>query len=100
MFLVVGNAVAPDVLAAADVAGARKLLIAIPNVFEAGQIVEHARAASPSLTIIARAGSPAEAERLAGLGADVIVERRAEIARRLLAHADAEGRPRSAPPGS
>jgi len=100
MFLVVGNAVAPDVLAAADVTGARKLLIAIPNVFEAGQIVEHARAASPSLTIIARADSPAEAERLAGLGADVIVERRAEIARGLLAHADAEGRPRSAPAGS
>ena len=96
MSRVVGNAVAPDVLAVADVTGARKLLIAIPSVFEAGQIVEHARAASPSLTIIARADSPAEAERLAGLGADVIVERRAEIALRLLAHAGAEGRPRSA----
>jgi CPA2 family monovalent cation:H+ antiporter-2 len=100
MFLVVGNAAAPDVLAAADITGARKLLIAIPSVFEAGQIVEHARAASPSLIIVARADSPAEAEHLAGLGADVIVERRAEIARGLLAHAGAEGRPRSAAAGA
>ena len=96
MPVVVGNAAVPGILAAAHVALARKLLIAIPNVFESGQIVEHARAASPSLTIVARADSLAEAEHLAGLGADVIVERRAEIARGLLAHALAEGRPRAA----
>jgi CPA2 family monovalent cation:H+ antiporter-2 len=100
MFLVVGNAAAPDILAAADVAAARTLLIAIPDAFESGQIVEHARAASPSLTIVARADSVAEAEHLAGLGADVIVERRAEIARGLLAHAIAEGRSRAAAAGA
>jgi len=98
MPLVVGHAATPHILAAADVTLARKLLIAIPNVFESGQIVEHARAASPSLTIVARADSVAEAEHLAGLGADVIVERRAEIARGLLAHAGAEGRRGMPPP--
>jgi K+:H+ antiporter len=98
MPLVVGHAATSHILAAADVTLARKLLIAIPNVFESGQIVEHARAASPSLTIVARADSVAEAEHLAGLGADVIVERRAEIARGLLAHAGAEGRSGMPPP--
>lgn len=98
MPLVVGHAATPHILAAADVTLARKLLIAIPNVFESGQIVEHARAASPSLTIVARADSVAEAEHLAGLGADVIVERRAEIARGLLAHAGAEDRSGMPPP--
>ncbi|HET6369099.1 MAG TPA: YbaL family putative K(+) efflux transporter [Pseudomonadales bacterium] len=96
MPLVVGHAATPEILAAAAVPVARKLLIAIPNVFESGQIVEQARAASPSLVIVARADSAAEAEHLAGLGADVIVERRAEIARGLLAHAGAEGPPRDA----
>jgi CPA2 family monovalent cation:H+ antiporter-2 len=97
--LVVGNAATRRILDAAGVADARKLLIALPNVFEAGQIVEHARAASPALTIVARADSIAEAEHLAGLGADVIAERRAEIARGLLAHAGREGEPRSAAAG-
>ena len=96
MPLVVGHAATPEILAAAAVTVARKLLIAIPNVFESGQIVEQARAASPSLVIVARADSAVEAEHLAGLGADVIVERRAEIARGLLAHAGAEGPPRDA----
>jgi CPA2 family monovalent cation:H+ antiporter-2 len=100
MPLVVGNAARREVLAAADVAGARKLIIAIPNAFEAGQIVEHARVASPSLIIVTRADSTAESEHLAGLGADAIVERRAEIARGLLAQAGADGRPPSAAPGA
>ena len=96
MPLVVGHAATPEILAAAAVTVARKLLIAIPNVFESGQIVEQARAASPSLVIVARADSAAEAEHLAGLGADVIVERRAEIARGLLAHAGTADPPRDA----
>ena len=96
MPLVVGHAATPEILAAAAVSIARKLLIAIPNVFESGQIVEQARAASPSLVIVARADSAAEAEHLAGLGADVIVERRAEIARGLLAHAGTADPPRDA----
>jgi CPA2 family monovalent cation:H+ antiporter-2 len=44
-----GNAAAPEVLAAASLAEARTLLIAIPDGYEAGQIVEQGRAANRRL---------------------------------------------------
>jgi len=52
-----GNAAAPEVIAAANPAEARSLLIAIPDGYEAGQIVEQGRAANPAIEIIARAHS-------------------------------------------
>lgn len=66
------------------------VILLIP--FEAGQIVEHARAANPSLDILARAHSSATVERLDRLGANLIVLRETEIAQRMLE------RGRGAPP--
>jgi len=78
---VTGNAANADVFAAANAAGARRLILAIPNAFEAGQIVLRARAANPAIEIIARAHSDAEVEHLTGLGANTVIMGEREIAR-------------------
>jgi CPA2 family monovalent cation:H+ antiporter-2 len=64
-----GNAADPAVLAAANLAHARVLLVAIPNAFEAIEIVKAARAANPGLDIVARAHFDAEVEELTASGA-------------------------------
>jgi CPA2 family monovalent cation:H+ antiporter-2 len=76
---------APSALEAANLAQARALLIAIPEAFEAGQIVAQARAANPSLFIIVHAHSDAETEYLTKLGASVVVEGAREIADTMVA---------------
>lgn len=78
---VAGNAANADVFAAANPEGAKRLILAIPNAFEAGQIVFRARAANPAINIIARAHSDAEVEHLKGLGADTVIMGEREIAR-------------------
>ncbi|MDO8305824.1 YbaL family putative K(+) efflux transporter [Herminiimonas sp.] len=55
-----GNAAAPGMMEAADIASARWLLVAIPHVLEAGQIIEHARKLNPQIEVVARAHSDAE----------------------------------------
>lgn len=55
-----GNAAAPGMMEAADIADARWLLVAIPNALEAGQIIDHARALNPNIEVVARAHSDAE----------------------------------------
>jgi CPA2 family monovalent cation:H+ antiporter-2 len=82
-----GNAAAADVLGAANLAQARWLFVAIPESFEAGQVVAQARALNPSLDIIARAHSDAEMDYLAGHGATTVVMAERETARAMLAHA-------------
>jgi len=82
--VVVGNAAKPDILKLANITGARQLVVAIPNAFEAGQVVEQARAANPALQIIARAHSDAEVEHLTGLGADTVIMGEREIARGMI----------------
>ena len=82
-----GNAAAAEVLGTANLAAARVLFIAMPNAFEAGQIVEQARAANPGLRIIARAHLDAEVDYLRQLGADVIIMGEREIARAMLENA-------------
>ena len=77
---IVGNAARSDVLKSANLGGARYLLIAIPEAFEAGQIVQQARAANPGIQIIARAHSDAEVEHLRSLGTDLIIMGEREIA--------------------
>ncbi len=77
---IVGNAARADVLGAANLAQARYLVIAIPNAFEAGQVVQQARAANPALQIVARAHSNAEVEYLTTRGADVVIMGEREIA--------------------
>jgi CPA2 family monovalent cation:H+ antiporter-2 len=82
-----GNAVRPEVMEAANVRGARILLIAIPNGFEAGQIVERSRALNPGLQIVARAHSNDEVEYLLRLRADTVIMGEREIARGMIEHA-------------
>ncbi|TPJ44076.1 sodium:proton antiporter [Mesorhizobium sp. B2-5-4] len=78
---IAGNAANAEVFAAANPEGAKRLILAIPNAFEAGQIVLRARAANPNINVIARAHSDAEVEHLKGLGADTVIMGEREIAR-------------------
>ncbi|HJT15448.1 MAG TPA: YbaL family putative K(+) efflux transporter [Dongiaceae bacterium] len=91
--VIVGNAAQPAMLDAANVAGARFLISAIPNPFESGNLIERARAANPALDIIARAHSDAEVDYLAKLGANKIIMGEREIARGISEHIVAAARP-------
>ncbi|QEX20894.1 sodium:proton antiporter [Hypericibacter adhaerens] len=82
---ILGNAADPELLNAANPAQARVLFVAIPQAFEAGQIVAQARGANPHLKIIARAHSDAEVEHLQKHGADLIIMGEREIAQGMLA---------------
>ena len=82
-----GNAAAPEVIAAANPAEARSLLIAIPDGYEAGQIVEQGRAANPAIEIIARAHSDEEVAHLQHYGADLVIMGENEIAHRMVERA-------------
>ncbi|RXT54784.1 Kef family K(+) transporter [Bosea sp. Tri-44] len=83
--VLVGNAADPEVLAAAGLAQAKRLFVAIPGSFEAGQVCEQARKQNPGLPIIARAHSVAEVEHLRECGASRTIMGEAEIARAMLA---------------
>jgi CPA2 family monovalent cation:H+ antiporter-2 len=82
-----GNAADPEVLASADLKGARRLFVTIPEPFEAGQVVEQARALNPTLDILARAHTDAAVEHLTGLGASLVVLGEREIAERMIERA-------------
>lgn len=69
-----------DVLIAANLEEARTLFVAIPNGFEAGQIVSKARESNPDLRIIARAHSDEEVDYLQKNGADFVLMGEREIA--------------------
>ena len=79
-----GNAADPEIIAAANLGAARCLLVAIPDAFEGGQVVEQARAINPSLLIIARAHSEAETLHLKKHGASMVVMGEHEIAKAML----------------
>lgn len=83
--LIVGNAADPEVLRAAGLARAKRLFVAIPQSFEAGQVCEQARRENPGLPIVARAHSDAEVEHLTKCGATLTIMGEAEIARAMLA---------------
>jgi CPA2 family monovalent cation:H+ antiporter-2 len=85
--VIAGNAAAPEVLGAANLQQARWCFVAVPNAFEAGQIIEQARALNPQLPIIARAHFDAEVEHLQRLGASVTIMGENEIARAMAEHA-------------
>ena len=82
--LIVGNAASPAVLARAELEKAKALFVAIPDIFEAGQIVEQARALNPQLEIVARARSTAEMAYLEAHGATTTVNSETEVARRMV----------------
>jgi monovalent cation:H+ antiporter-2, CPA2 family len=79
--IVIGNAAAAPVLAEANLASARALIVAVPDPFEGGQVVRAARAVRPDLPIVARAHSPDCVSHLAGLGASEVIYGEQELAR-------------------
>jgi CPA2 family monovalent cation:H+ antiporter-2 len=104
--VITGNAAAPEAVRATNLGQARWLFVAVPNAFEAGQIIEQARTINPSLPIIARAHSDAEVDYLQTLGANVTIMGEREIADAMVQHALGtppaqrplvEGAPASAP---
>ncbi|MEA1651737.1 YbaL family putative K(+) efflux transporter [Nitrospirillum sp. BR 11164] len=84
--VIAGNAAQPDVLAAANLDGARWLFVAVPNSFEAGQVVAQARKRNPQLDIIARAHTDAAVDHLRQHGASLVIMGEREIAQAMLAH--------------
>jgi CPA2 family monovalent cation:H+ antiporter-2 len=79
-----GNALDRATLEAAGLADAGKLLIAIPEGFEGGAVVEAARMLRPEIAIVARAHSEAEVAYLQAAGAGEVVLGEREIANRML----------------
>ncbi|WP_454812407.1 cation:proton antiporter domain-containing protein [Labrys neptuniae] len=67
-----------------NLAGAKWLVVAIPDAFEAGHLVEQARTLNPSIRILARAHSEEAVDYLRGLGADAILMGEEEIARGMI----------------
>ncbi len=82
---ITGNAAAPGMLVAANLAAARGLIVAIPDAFEGGQIVAKARAISATLPIIARAHSEEEIAHLKHHGANSVIMGEQEIAKAMIA---------------
>ena len=81
--VVTGNAVEQKTLRAAGADHASVILIAIPEGFEAGAVLEQARAICPNIRVIARSHSDAEYAHLEKLGADCVISGEREIARRM-----------------
>jgi CPA2 family monovalent cation:H+ antiporter-2 len=81
---IVGNVGDRNVLAAANLPGARCLLVAIPDAFEGGIAVELGRKANPDLKIIARSHSEEETAHLLKHGANEVVMGEHEIAKAMI----------------
>jgi CPA2 family monovalent cation:H+ antiporter-2 len=77
-----GNAADPELARAANYPAARCLLVAVPDGFEGGQVVEQARAINANLPIIARSHSEEETAHLARHGAGKVI-----MGEHLIAHA-------------
>ena len=84
-----GNAADPHVIEAANLRAACCLLVAIPDAFEGGQVVQQARAINPTLTIVARAHSEAEILHLKKHGASLVIMGEHEIAMAMVEHVTA-----------
>lgn len=82
---IAGNAASIEVADASNLSSARCLLVAIPDAFEGGQVVAHARTINPSLFIIARSHSDEETEHLKKHGASLVIMGEYEIAKAMLA---------------
>jgi CPA2 family monovalent cation:H+ antiporter-2 len=82
---ITGNAADAEVVKAANMGAARCLLVAIPDAFEGGLVVQRARGENPALPIIARSHSEAESEHLLKHGASQVVMGEHEIAKTMVA---------------
>ncbi len=76
-------------LGSANLKAAKLLIVAIPDCFEAGQIVSHAHAANPNLKIVARAHSDAEETYLKQYGASDVIQGSRETAGAMITASDA-----------
>ncbi|MFN4141881.1 YbaL family putative K(+) efflux transporter [Aestuariivirga sp.] len=74
-----------ELLKRLNLEGARMLVSTLPDPFEAGHVVEHARAANPAIRIIARATNTDSVSYLKSLGADLVFTGQEEIAQSMLA---------------
>jgi CPA2 family monovalent cation:H+ antiporter-2 len=81
---IVGNAADPSILRQANLSNAVSLIVAIPNAFEAGQIVEQSHRANATLLVLARAHTDQEVQYLLERGADVAILGEYELARGIL----------------
>jgi CPA2 family monovalent cation:H+ antiporter-2 len=90
---VYGNATVPGVLERAGVTGASLLLVAVPDGFEAGTVVERARQLNPRIHVIARAHSEDAIVHLENYGADAVYMGEREVAKRMIEHATREVKP-------
>ena len=86
-----GNAADPELARAANYPAARCLLVAIPDGFEGGQVVEQAHAINPRLPIIARSHSDEETEHLVRHGATKVIMGENLIAQAMIADARESG---------
>lgn len=84
--VIYGNAAHPAVLAQADPAHARTLVVAIPDPVAARRVVSEARAQNPRLDIVVRAHSPTDAADFLRLGAAEAVLAERELALELTRH--------------
>ncbi|MDR3326060.1 MAG: Kef family K(+) transporter [Rhodospirillaceae bacterium] len=82
--VIVGNATNSDILNTANLIKARHLIVTIPNVFEAGQIIMQARVDNPMIHIISCANSDAEIDHLVTCGADQVIVSAQEIANNII----------------
>jgi CPA2 family monovalent cation:H+ antiporter-2 len=82
--VVSGNAAYVHVLREAGIENADRLIIAIPEGYEAGAIAQAARRLNPGVTIFARAHSDEEVAHLERLGVDHVVMGEREIAKSLI----------------
>jgi CPA2 family monovalent cation:H+ antiporter-2 len=90
MEVIHGNAANKWVIDAANLAGARHLIVAIPDAFEGGQVVMQARKINPSLPIVARSHSEEETAHLKSYGANTVIMGEHEIAMSMLAELGAD----------
>jgi CPA2 family monovalent cation:H+ antiporter-2 len=86
--VIVGNAASNRVLELANLRQAKSLVVAIPNAFEAGNVVMQARQVNPALLVLCRANTDAEIEHLDKLGADRTIMGEREIAYGMLQSLD------------
>ena len=82
---IAGHAADHEIVAAANLSAARCLLVAIPDAFEGGQVVDQARKLNSGLVIVARGHSEAETEHLRKHGATAVVMSEHETAKAMIA---------------
>jgi CPA2 family monovalent cation:H+ antiporter-2 len=82
---IAGNAADPEIVVATNLPAARCLLVAIPDAFEGGQVVDQARKLNAGLMIVARAHSEEEIEHLKKHGATEVVMSEHETGKAMVA---------------